>query len=85
MATAHLIAHFASMRVVGVLDLLIGFPMAAMLVLMGLAIDRFGIGGAQIESSTRQALDVISSLKALRASTSRQPAAAAQCRCRTVQ
>lgn len=35
-ATAHLIAHFANMRVVGALDLLIGFPMAATLVLVGL-------------------------------------------------
>jgi hypothetical protein len=36
MAVAHLIAHLASMRVVGALDLLIGFPMAALLVLAGL-------------------------------------------------
>lgn len=36
MAVAHLIAHLANMRVVGVQDLLIGFPMAAMLVIIGL-------------------------------------------------
>ncbi|WP_085978087.1 MULTISPECIES: hypothetical protein [Mycolicibacterium] len=36
MAVAHLIAHLASMRVVGALDLLIGFPMAVLLVLVGL-------------------------------------------------
>ncbi len=36
MAVAHLIAHLASMRVVGALDQLIGFPMAALLVLVGL-------------------------------------------------
>lgn len=36
MAVAHLIAHLASMRVVGALDVLIGFPMAAMLALVGL-------------------------------------------------
>ncbi len=36
MGVAHLIAHLAGMRVVGTLDLLIGFPMAAVLVLVGL-------------------------------------------------
>jgi len=36
MAVAHLIAHLASMRVVGALDMVIGFPMAAILVLVGL-------------------------------------------------
>lgn len=36
MAVAHLIAHLATMRVVGALDLLIGFPMAVLLVLVGL-------------------------------------------------
>ncbi|BBZ16005.1 hypothetical protein [Mycolicibacterium gadium] len=36
MAVAHLIAHLANMRVIGVQDLLIGFPMAAILVIIGL-------------------------------------------------
>lgn len=36
MAVAHLIAHLANMPVVGLQDLLIGFPMAAMLVIIGL-------------------------------------------------
>lgn len=36
MAVAHLIAHLAEMRVVGALDVLIGFPMAAVLVVLGL-------------------------------------------------
>lgn len=36
MAVAHLIAHVADMRVRGLPDLLIGFPMAAMLMVLGL-------------------------------------------------
>jgi hypothetical protein len=36
MAVAHLIAHLANMPVVGAQDLLIGFPMAAILVIIGL-------------------------------------------------
>jgi hypothetical protein len=36
MAVAHLIAHLANMRVIGIRDLLIGFPMAAILVIIGL-------------------------------------------------
>lgn len=49
MAVAHLIAHLASMRVVGTLDLLIGFPMAAMLVLVGLLL--IGLESAPPKSS----------------------------------
>jgi hypothetical protein len=51
MATAHLIAHFARMRVVGALDLLIGFPMAAALVLVGLLL--IGLESAPRRSSRR--------------------------------
>lgn len=36
MAVAHLIAHLAEMRVKGALDVLIGYPMAAILVVLGL-------------------------------------------------
>jgi len=36
MAVAHLIAHLADMRVRGLTDLLIGFPTAAMLMVLGL-------------------------------------------------
>lgn len=57
MATAHLIAHFASMRVVGALDLLIGFPMAAMLVLVGLLL--MGLETPRPRSSRRRDRDVI--------------------------
>lgn len=49
MAVAHLIAHLASMRVVGTLDLLIGFPMAAILVLVGLLL--IGLESAPPKSS----------------------------------
>ena len=49
MAVAHLIAHFADMRVVGAMDLLIGFPMAAVLVLVGLLL--IGIESVQPRSS----------------------------------
>ena len=36
MAVAHLIAHLSDMRVSGWTDLLIGFPMAALLMVFGL-------------------------------------------------
>lgn len=48
MAVAHLIAHLANMRVVGAMDLLIGFPMAAILVLVGLLL--IGIESVQPRS-----------------------------------
>lgn len=35
MAVAHLIAHLANMGVIGAQDLLIGFPMAVVLILVG--------------------------------------------------
>jgi len=35
MAVAHVIAHLAEMRMVGALDVVIGFPMATVLILLG--------------------------------------------------